>query len=245
MEKDRNNVDENLHKNHRQRVFDRLQKDGLDSFYDHEVLELILFYTIPRLDTNPIAHRLMDEFGSLSAVFNADASDLMKVKGVSKNSAVLISMIPQLSKRYSVASFGKKASVDSFEKATEYLRGYMLNETKEVFLIICLDKNNRIIATEKLKEGNTAELIVNPRAAVVAAAKHEPEYVIFAHNHPGGSAYPSEEDVKCTKKIALALGVIGIRIFDHIIIGEGDEFSFKKAGIMANLLNDVASQILR
>ncbi len=243
MEKDRNPQKENLHKNHRQRVFDRLEKDGLDSFYDHEILEMLLFYTIPRMDTNPIAHRLMEEFGSLASVLSANADDLMKVKGVSKKSAQLLSLIPQLSRRFSVDSFGKKSAVDSFEKASEYLRAFMMNEKNEVFCILCLDKNNRIIETERLKEGTTAELIVNPRAVVVAAAKHEPHGVIIAHNHPGGGANPSVEDVKCTSKIALALGVIGIKIFDHIIIGQKEDFSFKKAGIMTDIMNDIAVQI--
>lgn len=240
MEKDNRQEKENLHKNHRQRVFDRLDKDGLDSFYDHEIIELLLFNTISRIDTNPIAHRLINEFGSIAGVMDADTKSLEKVRGVSHKSAVLLSMIPQLIRRYNLDNLEPKKAIDSFEKACVYAKALVLGEKKEVFYILCLDSKNRLIKAEKLKEGTANEIVVNPRTAVVAATKHESAGVILVHNHPRGSLKPSDEDISLTKKLALALGLIGIPIIDHIIVSDEEALSFKREGIMREVMQSVA-----
>ena len=243
MEKDNSTQNENLHENHRQRVYDRLQNDGLDSFYDHEVLEFLLFHTVPRRDTNPIAHRLIKEFGSLSAVLEADVKSLQSVKGVSYKSAVLINSLPKLMRRYDLARLEPKSALDSFEKAQKYAKALFKGENKEVFYVLCLDAKNRLIKAEKLKEGSATEIILNPRAAVVAATKNESAGVILMHNHPGGSARPSFDDIASTKKTALALGVIGIPLLDHIIAGQDKVLSFKRENIMPDILKSVAIKI--
>lgn len=243
MEKDNITQEKDIHKNHRQRVFDRLQKDGLDSFYDHEILELMLFYTVPRMDTNPIAHRLINEFGSFSAVLGADIKSLQKVQGVSEKTAILINMIPSLMRRYNMDRLEPKSAIDSFEKASKYVKALMMGKSKENFYVLCLDVENKLIKAQKLKEGSATELIVNPRAIVVEATKHDSVGVIIAHNHPRGSAQPSFEDIACTKKIALALGVIGIPILDHIIVSDSDVFSFKREGLILEIMTSVAVKI--
>lgn len=240
MEKDNIAMEENLHKNHRQRVFDRLENDGLDSFYDHEIIELILFYTVPRRDTNPIAHRLINEFGSLTGVMDADAKSLEKVQGVSHKSAVLLSMIPSLMRRYSIGRANNKAALDTFEKASQYAKDLMTGENREVFYILCLDSKSRLLKAEKLKEGTAAEIVVNPRSAVMAAAGHEAAGVILVHNHPHGSAKPSNEDITLTRKTALALGLIGIPVLDHIIVAENEAFSFKRECLMEDAVKSAA-----
>ena len=243
MEKDSKDIKENLHKDHRLRVFERLENDGLDSFYDHEILELLLFYTIPRMDTNPIAHRLIKEFGSLSGVMDADVKSLEKVQGVSLKSAVLLKLIPQLLRRYSLGRTTGKPALDSFEKASQYAKDLMTGENREVFYILCLDIKNRLLKAEKLKEGTASEVAVNPRSAVLAAAGREAAGVILVHNHPHGSAKPSGEDVTLTKKTALALGLIGIPVLDHIIVAENETFSFKREGLMEDVVKSAASDI--
>jgi DNA repair protein RadC len=243
MEKDRKSADKNVHKNHRQRVFDRLERDGLDSFYDHEILELLLFYTVPRMDTNPIAHRLINEFGSLAAVMDADIKSLEKVQGVSHKSAVLIKLMPQLIRRYSLDKFEPKSELSSFEKASQYAQSLMIGEKREVFYILCLDIKGRLIKAEKIKEGTASEIVVNPRAVVLAAAQNEPAGVIMVHNHPGGRAHPSAEDIELTRKAALALGLIGIPLLDHIIVAQGEIMSFKRNGLMEDAVKSAVNNI--
>lgn len=243
MEKDNIKNEKDIHRNHRQRVFDRLNKDGLDSFYDHEVLELMLFYTVPRLDTNPIAHRLINEFGSFSEVLDADVKSLEKVQGISNKSAMLIKLIPSLMRRYAVDSLEPKSAIDSFELASKYIKALMMGETCEVFYILCLDAKNNLIKAEKLKEGSSTALFISPRDVILEATKHESVSVILAHNHPGGSAQPSFEDVSYTSKIALALGVLGIPIIDHIIISDNELFSFKRQGLIDEIMASVALKI--
>ena len=243
MEKDRKTMDADIHKNHRQRVFDRLERDGLDSFYDHEILELLLFYTVPRMDTNPIAHRLIDEFGSLAAVMDADIKSLEKVQGVSHKSAVLLKLMPPLIRRYSLDKFEPKSELSSFEKASQYAQSLMIGEKKEVFYILCLDIKSRLIKAEKIKEGTVSEIVVNPRAVVLAAAHNEPAGVILVHNHPGGRARPSAEDIELTHKAALALGLIGIPLLDHIIVAHGEILSFKRNGLMDDAIKNAANNI--
>ncbi len=243
MEKDNSTIEENLHANHRQRVFDRLQNDGIDSFYDHEIIELILFYTVPRMDTKPIAHRLIKEFGSFSGVMDADIKSLEKVQGVSHKSAVLLSLMPSLIRRYNIDRLKPRSAVDSFEKAAKYVEALLMGENKEVFYVLCLDSNNRLLKAEKLKEGSAAEIIINPRAVVVSATKHEAVSVILAHNHPHGNCRPSIEDISATNKAALALGVIGIPLLDHIIVSETETLSFKRENIMDEIIKSVAVKI--
>ena len=243
MEKDNKGINENLHENHRQRVFARLESGGLDSFYDHEIIELILFYTVPRRDTNPIAHRLINEFGSMSGVMDADIGALEKVPGVSRKSAVLLKLIPQLSRRYNLAGTEPGTVLDSFEKASKYAKDLMTGETREVYYILCLDIKNRLIKAEKLKEGTAAEIAVNPRSAVLAAAGKEAAGVILVHNHPRGGAQPSSEDISMTHKTALALGLIGIPVLDHIIAAEDGVFSFKREGLMADVTASATAEM--
>jgi len=222
-----------LHKGHRERLRERFLREGLDNFEDHQVLELLLFQAIPRLDTNPIAHRLMQRFGSLSAVLEADPKDLAGVEGVGANAAAFLSMIPQVTRRYFLDRIKHaRKPLNTSEAAAEYLVPLMAGRTEEVFYVICLDSQLRILYPALVSEGTVKDALVHPRHVVEAAVRHKAASVILAHNHPGGNATPSAQDHKLTRHMVQALGAISIRVADHIIVAGEHIYSFSREGML-------------
>ncbi|NLT95670.1 MAG: DNA repair protein RadC [Clostridia bacterium] len=223
---------ENLHKGHRKRVKERYLKEGLDGFADHQVLELLLFYAIPMKDTNELAHRMIKEFGSLAVLFEAHPREIARRCGVTENTAILISLIPSLSRRYFQARWGDRPILNSSQKAGQYAVGLFAGRTYEAFYLICLDTQNRVIHAALVHEGTINEAPVYPRIIVETALRHQAHNVILAHNHPGGSLNPSQADIDVTEKIKRALEPIDIKVIDHIVVA-GERFvSFAERGII-------------
>jgi len=223
---------ERLHKGHRQRVKARYLSEGLDAFEDHQVLEMLLFYCIPMRDTNELAHKMIREFGSLATLFEADPKDICRRCGVSENTAVLLSLIPPLSRRYFKGKWGEKPVLNSSSKAGQYAVSLFVGRTYEAFYLICLDAQNRVNHAALVHEGTINEAPVYPRMIVEAALRHQASSVILAHNHPGGSLKPSQADIEVTKRVSTALGSISISVVDHIIVA-GDKYaSFAEMGLM-------------
>ncbi len=216
-------MDKNLHKGHRQRVKARYLAEGLDAFEDHQVLEMLLFYSIPMRDTNEFAHKMIKEFGSLAGLFEADPKDICNRCGISENTAVLVSLIPSLARRYFKGKWGNKPVLSSSSKAGEYAVSLFTGRTYEVFYLICLDAQNRVNHAALVHEGTINEAPVYPRLIVENALRHQANSVILAHNHPGGSLKPSDADIKVTKNIKSALEAISIKVYDHIIVA-GDQY---------------------
>lgn len=221
-----------VHEGHRKRLRMRFLKDGLDSFEPHQVLELLLFYSIPRRDTNELAHQLLKKYGSLSGVFEADPKDLSQTPGIGENTAFLLSLIPQLSRKYFNDKWGDKPELNSSTKAGEYAVSLFAGRTYEAFYIICLDSQNRVNYAELVHEGTINEAPVYPRMLVEAALRHKANCVILAHNHPGGSMNPSRADIEATRTICKALEAISIKVIDHIIVCGGKYYSFAENGRM-------------
>jgi len=216
----------NTHKGHRQRVKSRYLAEGLDSFEDHEILEMLLFYCIPMKDTNDLAHRMLNEYGSLANLFEADVNDICKRCGVSENTAIFLSLIPSLTRRYYKSKLGEKVVINSSSKAGEYAIALFAGRTYEAFYVICLDANNRVKHATLLQEGTIDEVNAYPRLVVEAAIRHKANSVILMHNHPGGTLYPSSMDIKLTKRIVIVLEAISINVMDHIIVADDRYFSF-------------------
>ena len=179
-------MSKNLHAGHRQRVRQRFLSEGLDAFEDHQVLELLLFYAIPRMDTNDLAHRMIKEFGSLAGLFEADAKDIARRCKVSENTAVLVSLIPSLSRRYFLGKWGDKPIINSSSKAGEYAISLLVGHIS-CFLCYLLDTQNRVNYADMVHEGTINEAAIYPRLIVETALRHQASSVILAHNHPGGS----------------------------------------------------------
>ena len=209
-----------MHEGHRRRLMDRYIKEGLINFEDHQVLELLLFYAIPRKDTNEIAHILLKSFGSLSNVFEADAEELMKIEGIGKNAAVLIKMVFEMSRRYRMDSFGSRPCIKKIDDACNYAAELFLGEHVEKIYLICLDMRSNLINSVCINEGTIDETPFYPRKIVQAALKNNAAKVILAHNHPGGSPKPSIYDMEATASVMDLLKKLDIDLIDHIIVGK-------------------------
>ncbi len=224
-----------MHEGHRQRLKQRFLSEGLFSFEDHEVLELLLYYTIPQGDTNPLAHKLLDHFHTLSGVFGADVEELVKVTGIKEHTATLIKLIPQLSQFYTSLAVRDKEAITTTEDAGEYVCGRIGCFTNEVFSVICLDAKRRVLAFEIIDEGTVSQANVHPRKVLSCALKYNSAAVILAHNHPSGTMQASENDRRLTQKLCDVLEGVGIHVVDHIISASADKYySMSDHGIMPN-----------
>ena len=221
-----------IHDGHRGRLREQFNQHGLDSFNDITALELLLFYSVPRKDTNEIAHRLLGHFGSLHDVFNASLEELMEVPGISFNSAVLISLLPQLMKKVEMSKVSGMKTINSVSDAAEYFIPRFMNERDELLLILCLDSKNNIICCREIARGTVNSVDANSRRIVEMALKHKAVSVILAHNHPRGVAVPSREDDHTTQYIYKALRLVGINLDDHLIIADDNYFSLANAGLI-------------
>lgn len=221
---------ENLHEGHRKRMKERFIKSGLGDFAPHNILELLLFYSIPRGDTNPVAHRLIDTFGSLSGVFDATPEELAKVDGVGENSAILISMIPQIARKYLEDKADTANIVGGCSDIGAFLLPKFVGRTNEALMMVSIDNKNKIISCSVVAEGTVDSAKVSRRKIMEEAMKVKATRVILAHNHPCGVAVPSSEDVVMTKEIGRLFAQVGIELVDHIIVANDDYVSMAASG---------------
>lgn len=221
-----------IHEGHRERLKARFEESGLDDFNEVNALELLLFYAIPRKDTNELAHRLLERFGSLDAVLNAGVRELTEVEGVGRNTALLLNLVPQIIKCCSVMSTKDMKWIRGTGDAGKYLVPRLMDEKDEKALLVCLDSNGRILSTTELNHGVVNEVSLNVRKIVETALKHRASAVILAHNHPDGVALPSLDDQYVTKKVIAALKLVNIEFKDHIIVAGDDYVSFADSRIL-------------
>lgn len=219
------------HTGHRQRMRERFFKTGLDGFEPHEVLELLLTYSIPRKDTNIIGHTLIDTFGSISAVFDAPFEALLRVKGITENSAALIKMVPQILRFYK-NGMNESSCLNTIEKVTGFFSVAFIGLTKEEFKVCCLDNGLNVISCTTVAIGTNKSAPITARLVAEAAFKANSSNIIIAHNHPDTSCTPSEADKIVTRKLRSSLKAIDIDILDHIIVGKDGVLSFKKIGLI-------------
>lgn len=219
------------HDGHRVRLKRRFLKAGLDDFESHNVLELLLFYSIPRKDTNPIAHRLIDYFGSLSAVFDAKPEELMQVEGITENTAVLLSMIPQVSRKYLEEKADAMNAVGGILDIGTYVLPKFVGRNIETVMLLGLDNKNRVISCGIIAEGESTSARISKRRLMEEAIRSKATRAVLAHNHPMGFAIPSVEDVHMTGEAYSLLKPIGIELIDHIIIAGDDFVSMAASGI--------------
>lgn len=220
-----------IHAGHRERLKQRFLENGLDDFTDVQVLELLLFYAIPRQDTNPIAHELIRRFGSLSKVLEAGAEELKQVKGISDHAATLLCLITELSRFYQVDCAQRNQCLTTLEACGEYLAPYFFGRANETVFLLCLDAKCKVLGCKEIGEGSVNAASVSVRKVVEMALKANATTVVLAHNHPSGVAVPSHEDVQTTRRIAAALNAVEIHLADHIIVAEGDYVSMVQSGL--------------
>lgn len=218
MQKENN---KDMHKEHRQRLRQRFINEGLDNFEDHNVLELLLFYSIPQKDTNETAHYLLNRFGSISEVFEAPVSELMQVEGVGERSAVLISLIPQIFRRYT-ASKADISKINGISEIAKFVSKCFVGMTSEHFLLICVDNKGNMLNHHFVSEGTVDSSSVDLRKIIQILVGSNATAAVIAHNHPRGNSNPSKSDLKTTLTVATALKPIGVKLLDHVIVSVND-----------------------
>ena len=220
-----------LHDGHREKMRRRFLETGLDSFAEHEALELLLFYAIPRRDTNALAHQLMDHFGSLDAVLSAPVEELMRMDGIGENAAVLLKLVPRVVQKAKLAA-NKETIINSTEKAGDYLLERFRGEKNEVIYQLCLDRKGKLLSCRRLNEGGADSSELNIRRLVENALLVSASAVILSHNHPSGIALPSSEDYATTERVQTALNMVGVALVDHIIVADDDFVSMEDSGTL-------------
>ncbi|MBO4428940.1 MAG: RadC family protein [Clostridia bacterium] len=225
---DGNKIKRNVHADHRERTKERFRAEGLEHFQPHNVLELLLFYSIPQRDTNEIAHALIDKFGSLAGVFDASYDELITVPGISTHSATLIKLMPELFRKYAseksktTTKFATLADLGNF-----FVRKYIGVTVETVFLLL-IDNKRNMIDCVKVYEGSVNSAKLDPRRLAELALFKRASSVVLAHNHPGGVALPSSDDIHTTIEIQKIFSLLGISLDAHIIVADNSYIDILK-----------------
>ncbi len=223
-----------MHEGHRQRLMARFEREGFEGFAEHEILEYLLFFALPRVDTNALAHDLLKTFGSLAGVLEADTKDLARISGIGKKAASFLSMLPYAYRAYERSRLGKRPAIRAIKDACAFARTLLFGKPYEQFYMIWLNTQNRVIHCEKLSEGSISESPVYINRIAAAALRHHAVKCIIAHNHPGGSVQPSAADIRTTQEILNTLNTLSIHLVDHIIISDNEAFSFQADSLMGS-----------
>ena len=221
---------QNPHTGHRLRLRGTFLNHGLDVLPDVNVLELLLFYVYPRQDTNPIAHRLLNTFGSLDAVLSASVADLTGIGGLSENAAALIRLVPDLARRQQLAQMPLGTILDSPQKYGEFLIPYFARERDECIYLLALDSKCKVIDCHKLSTGSVNCVGLSIRDTVAYALRVKATSIIVSHNHTSGVAVPSQEDIDTTRALSQALALVGVLLTDHIVVAGNDFTSMLQNG---------------
>ena len=219
-----------IHDGHRQRLKDRFLRDGLDGFTDIQVLELLLFYAIPVRDTNPLAHALLDKFGSLAKVLEAPVEKLMQVGGVREHTATLIKLAHAMGRSYEISKQGDMRVLTTIEACGDYLKPYFKNRKNETVFLLSLDAKLKVLECREVGEGSINYASVPVRRVVEMALEAGASSVVLAHNHPSGIAIPSGDDIQTTRRLAAALSAVEIKLVDHIVVADDDYVSMVQSG---------------
>ncbi len=221
-----------MHDGHRKRLRQRFLEEGLDHFTDVQVLELLLFYCIARQDTNPIAHRLLEHFGSLSRVLEAPVAELCKVEGVGENTAIFLRLVTQAGSFYLKDRTAKTKVLPTLESCAQFLQPYFYGQNVETVYLLCLDAKCKLLCCKKMSQGNVNSTEISIRKIVETALSANASSVLLAHNHPGGIAIPSYADIRTTLNVASALQAVDVHFIDHLVICDDDYVSLMQSGYL-------------
>jgi DNA repair protein RadC len=216
---------------HRERLRDRALAGGLGALPDYEVLELILFRSLPRGDVKPLAKALIARFGGLAGVIGARVEDLTTVKGVGEALALDLKLLHEATLRMGRGEVERRTVITSSSALLAYVRVALAHESREQFRVLFLDKKNQLIADEKLGDGTVDHAPVYPREVMRRALELAASAVILVHNHPSGDPTPSHADIDMTRQIVEAGRALKIAVHDHLVVGRDGVVSFKERGL--------------
>lgn len=220
-----------IHDGHRQRMKERFCRNGLDGMEDHEILEMLLYYCIPRRNTNEIAHNLLKEFKSIHRVMNATVKELEKVEGMGHNAAVFLSFIRQMGRYFTAPEVDGENILSSMDKCYRYLTKRFAARKNETVMLLCLDAKCKVLGCHVVSEGSVNSANVSVRKIVDVALSTNATSVVLAHNHPSGIALPSAEDIQTTHRVASALHMVDVILNDHIVVSDDDYVSMYLSGL--------------
>ena len=221
-----------VHDGHRQRMKRQFAEHGGEGMNDIQFLEMLLYYAIPRSDTNVIAHALLDRCGSIRGVLDADVSDLRQVEGVGESAAIFLRTVREALRRYVTSPNRETAFICSSSDAGRYFVPILQYETEEKVYLMCLNGRGGLISCAQVASGTLCVANVSIRKLVDEAVRRRCVSAVLAHNHPQGFAIPSVEDRTFTQELKRALGLMEIKLMDHIIVADGDYVSFAQSGYL-------------
>ncbi len=226
----------NIHKGHRERLRKEFFENGFQNMPEHKILELLLSYVQPQKDVNPLAHSLIEEFGSLANVIDAPYNLLIKHNGVGNVLASFLKFCSILPSIYNSSKNKTKQKLTTTNEIITYLKNIISFGENEEFYYLCLDSKSKIICCKKMGVGSNTQLQLNYRVLLKEILNYEPTSLIICHTHPHGRAYPSDADISFTKNLEDLMDSIHLRLCDHIILSHEDYFSFFHNKLLSNKL---------
>lgn len=219
-----------IHEGHRQRLKERFRKEGLDHFDDLYVLELLLFYCMPRRDTNPIAHALKAKFGSLAGVLDATPKELQSVPNVGPGVVEFFTLLKSVWRKYSVQKAASDIPLLTITQCGQHIKPHFIDRNQETVILLCLDAKCKALSCTIVGEGSVNSASISVRKIVETALNVNASSVVLAHNHPSGLAIPSAEDVQTTHRLARALHAVEITLVDHLVFADDEFVSIAQSG---------------
>ncbi len=204
---------------HRERMRQRYLESGLKNFQPHEIIEMLLFNVLPRRDTNKLAHELIQKFGSVANVLDADIDELCQIDGISTSSAIYLTMLPEVFRAYRLSSVSVGADLSNKKECSEYLNSLYIGEKLEKIYLLCVDSMARVVSTTLIGEGSPDMSLISTHKIVETAIRNKCTRVVLVHNHPAGDPAPSDSDVFTTNSLRKRLMGISITLEDHFIVG--------------------------
>jgi DNA repair protein RadC len=217
---------------HRARLRARFLAGGAEALAEHELIEMVLFLALPRRDTKPIARALLARFGSYAAAISASMADLLAIEGLGEAGVAALKIVQASAQRLAKAEVLFRPVLSNWDRLMEYLQAVLAREKVEQFRVLFLDNRNRLLGDELLSTGTVNHTPVYPRELVKRALDLHATAIILVHNHPSGDPSPSREDIDMTKEIKHAANSLSIVLHDHVIVGNGQWLSFRKAGLL-------------
>ena len=232
----------NIHTGHRARLRELAKVTEFQNMEEHQVLELMLTYVIPRSDTNPLAHKLINTFGSLAKVLDAKPEELVKVKGIGEKSANFISSLKHFFFAYNKSKLSEVTKINNMQTLLSYVTNLLSGKTNEQFYAIYLENNGTVKRYDLIGSGTVNQTAVSIKKIMEQAISCNACSVVVCHNHPSGKALPSAEDDKLTKAIALSLTLNGVNFIDHVILGYDNKYySYRQLGLIDKFVANAVS----
>lgn len=227
-----------MHDGHRKRLKERFRREGLDKFEEHNILELLLFYGIPRKDTNETAHALMSKFGSISGILDAPYEEIMTVEGIGESVATFLKFIPAMCRVYMEDKASDIRIVSDSESAAKLVCNKYIGRMVETFVLLLLDSKGKVLFCDVVREGSIHAVDINIKKMISICSVYDASTAIISHNHPSGVALPSRADLDTTLKFRRAIEFIGVHLYDHIIFADDDYVSLADTPNLGYLFSD-------